>query len=123
MKVKYKKYGEAFLLVFIFLGFFSMLLTLLGYFNITSSKITEYLILFLTMISLFIGGFFLGKKCGQKGWLEGIKIGSMVIFLFFLISYLGFDQGLNVKVCIYYLILLVSSILGSMIGINKKEEN
>lgn len=123
MKVKYKKYGEAFLLVFIFLGFFSMLLTLLGYFNITSSKITEYLILFLTMVSLFIGGFFLGKKCEQKGWLEGIKIGSMVIFLFFLISYLGFDQGLNVKVCIYYLILLVSSILGSMIGINKKEEN
>lgn len=123
MKVKYKKYGEAFLLVFIFLGFFSMMSTLLGYFNITSSKITEYLILFLTMISLFIGGFFLGKKCEQKGWLEGIKIGSMVIFLFFLISYLGFDQGLNVKVCIYYLILLVSSILGSMIGINKKEGN
>lgn len=100
-----------------------MLSTLLGYFNITSLKVTEYLILFLTMISLFIGGFFLGKKCEKKGWLEGIKIGSMVIFLFFLISYLGLDQGFNIRVCIYYLLLLISSILGSMLGINKKEEN
>jgi len=121
--VKYKKYGEAFLLVFIFLGFFSMLSTLLGYFNITSLKVTEYLILFLTMTSLFIGGFFLGKRCEKKGWLEGIKIGSIIIFLFFLISYLGLDQGLNLKVFIYYLLLLASSVLGSMLGINKKVEN
>ncbi len=121
--MKYKKYGEAFLLVLIFLGFFSMASTLLGYFNITSLKVTEYLILFLTMISLFIGGFFLGKKCEQKGWLEGMKIGSIMIFLFFLIGYLGLDQGLNIRVCIYYLLLLISSVLGSMIGINKKEED
>ncbi len=121
--MKYKKYGEAFLLILVLLTFFSMLVTLLGYFNILSEKITQLSILFSTMITLFIGGVYLGKKSEKKGWLEGIKIGLFIVFLFFLISYLGLDQGINLKTFIYYLILIASSMLGSMLGINRKQEN
>lgn len=121
--MKYKKYGEAFLLILILLTFFSMLVTLFGYFNILSEKVTQLFILFSTMLTLFIGGIYLGKKCEKKGWLEGIKIGFLIIFLFFLISYLGLDQAINLKVFIYYLLLIAVSMLGSMLGINKKKEN
>ena len=81
------------------------------------------MILFSTMLTLFLGGMYLGKNCEKKGWLEGIKIGLVVIFLFFLISYLGLDQGITLKSFLYYLILMASSMLGSMLGINKRQES
>ena len=121
--MKYKKYGEVFLLVLVLLAFFSMLVTLFGYFNILSEKVTQLFILFSTMLTLFLGGIYLGKKCEKKGWFEGIKIGILMVVFFFLISYLGLDQGINLKSFLYYIILIASSMLGSMLGINRKEEN
>ena len=120
--MKYRKYGEAFLLSSILLFFFSMIVTLFGHFNLISSKMMQPILLFITMFSFFAGGLYLGVKCEKRGWLEGLKLGSFLAFLFFLISYLGFDQGMHLKTFLYYLLLLSSSILGSMLGISKQTE-
>lgn len=118
---KYIKYLKSLLYVFIPMLVFSIITSILYYFNITSSSLNNYLKLFSIAISIFIGGIYIGTKADNKGWLEGIKIGLIVIFLVFVISYLAFDNSIDVKDFIYYSILLVSSILGSMIGINKKK--
>lgn len=101
----------------------NIILSLLYYFNIISSGTSNYLKLFIVAISMLIGGIYIGSKANKKGWLEGLKVGIGVIALLFIISYLAFDQGMSIKTVIYYFILLVSSMLGSMIGINKRKGN
>lgn len=118
----YLKYLKALLYIFIPTIVITFLLSILHYFNILNSSIIDYLKLFTIILSMFVGGIYIGSKANSKGWLEGLKIGGVIIILFFIISYLAFDKGINIKNLIYYLILLASSTLGSMIGISKKKE-
>lgn len=101
----------------------NFILSLLYYFNLIGSGIINYLKLFVVTISMLIGGVYIGRRTSKNGWLEGLKVGAEVIVLFFIVSYLAFDKGINIKTIIYYFILIAASILGSMIGINKKKLN
>ncbi|MCI5967803.1 MAG: TIGR04086 family membrane protein [Tenericutes bacterium] len=101
----------------------NFILSLLYYFNLIGSGIINYLKLFVVTISMLIGGIYIGRRTSKNGWLEGLKVGAEVIVLFFIVSYLAFDKGINIKTIIYYFILIAASILGSMIGINKKKLN
>ncbi len=101
----------------------NFILSLLYYFNLIGSGIINYLKLFVATISMLIGGIYIGRRTSKNGWLEGLKVGAEVIVLFFIVSYLAFDKGINIKTIIYYFILIAASILGSMIGINKKKLN
>lgn len=121
--MKYLKYLKVLLYILIPILFLNIILTLLYYFNILSTTGTNYFKLAIIVISMLVGGIYIGSKAEKKGWLEGIKIGLEVIVLLFLISYLGFDKGINIKTLIYYFLILASSMLGSMIGINKRKTN
>lgn len=98
----------------------SIVSTIINYFDLLSNSTLKYINIILIVISMFIGGFYLGKRSDSKGWLEGIKLGLIWVILLFIVSYLGFDKGLNFKVLIYYIILVFSSMFGGVIGINKK---
>lgn len=100
----------------------NIILSVLYYFNLLSSGIINYLKLFIILISMLIGGIYIGKEATKKGWLEGLKVGLEVIIILFIIDYLAFDKGITIKNLIYYFILILSSTLGSMIGINKRKK-
>ena len=57
----------------------------------------------------------------KKNWKVILEIGIGAIILLFVVSYLAYDKGVNIKSIIYYFILIMSSMLGSMIGINKRK--
>ena len=69
---------------------------------------------------MLLSGIYLGSKVKEKGYLEGIKISGIIVLLFIIVS-LILKQKLNLNSFIYYFILIVSSTIGSMIGINKKD--
>ena len=115
------KYLKSFSYILIAVIIFNLIISILYYFNIIGSNIINYFKLIMIAISMLIGGIFIGINSNKKGWLEGIKIGVAIIIMFFIISYSAFDQGINIKTIIYYFILLSSSMLGSMIGINRKK--
>ena len=69
----------------------------------------------------YLRGIYIGNRTNKKGYLEGLKVGIISIIIFLIISYLAFDKVINIKNIIFYFILLISSVLGSMIGINKKK--
>lgn len=117
---KYIKYLKSLLYIFIPLLISNLVLSILYYFNILSNKTLSILNIILVLLSMFIGGLYIGKKANKKGYLEGIKIGLIAIIILFIISYLAFDKGINIHKIIYYFILLSSSTIGSMLGINKK---
>ncbi|MBE6147583.1 MAG: TIGR04086 family membrane protein [Firmicutes bacterium] len=117
----YVKYLKVLLYIFIPLLILNALISIFYYFGIIPSNIINYFKLVISCISMLIGGVYIGIKSNKKGWLEGIKVGFIVIILYFIISYLVFDSGISIKTLLYYLILLISSMLGSIIGINLKK--
>ena len=117
------KYLKALLYIFIGLLLTTLIITAFNYFNIFNTTTSKWLKLLLIILSIFAGGYYIGKQSTSKGYLEGLKIAGIVILLFFTIGYLGFEMKFHLKNIIYYLVIVTSSILGSITGINKKLRN
>lgn len=106
-------------LLIILLG--SIIITFLYYFNIISNNIYNIFKLIIPIISLFFTTKSFTRTAREKGYLEGAKIGFLTVIIFIIITSLT-KQGFNLKMTIYFLLLLITSILGGMIGINQKEK-
>lgn len=96
------------------------LITILNYFNILSSSAVSYLKLIIILITTFSSGILIGKTAIKNGWLEGLKLGISIVLLMILFSYLGLDKTPTYKNIVYYIIIIITSILGGMIGISKR---
>ena len=91
---------------FIFVLGLSLIFSTLNYFNIIKDNLFNVIKILIPVISIFIGAFRLGKKAEKKGWLEGIKLGSIVILLMFIFSLIFFRNSITLKTILYYLLLL-----------------
>lgn len=119
----FKNLGLSFIFVIISFLVLTLLMTLFSYFNILKDGGVAICKIIIPILSLFIGGFLLGKKVSKKGWLEGIKIGLLCLIFMIIFNYLAYSFTFDVKNLLYYSILMISSIFGSMIGINFKKNN
>ena len=118
-----KKLSKSIGISIILLLILTFIITLLNYINLINIKLVTAFSYITPFISFFIGGLLLGKTSTNKGWLEGIKFGLIIIILLFIFNYLAFNQGFNISNIILYIITLISSIIGSMIGINLKNSD
>lgn len=118
-----KKLSKSLGISIIILLVMTFIITLLNYINLINIKIVNAFSYITPFISFFIGGLLLGKTSINKGWLEGIKFGLVIIILSFIFNYLAFDQGFNISNVILYTITILSSIIGSMVGINLKNSD
>ena len=99
----------------------SIIVTIFNYFNVISGIPLKILFLLIPLISIFIGSYKLGKLSNQKGYIEGIKYGSIYLIIFLIISII--TKSFTYLSIIYYIVLMIISILGSILGINKKRES
>lgn len=107
--------GKFFISLFIYL----IIITIFAYFNIISYNVVSVLS-FIFMILLFlISGFKTGKISEKKGFISGLFIGIVITFILLLLS-LIFKSFPTLKSLLYFFILIISSVIGGMIGINKK---
>jgi len=106
-------YGFLFVLTFI--------LSLLNYINFIDGTFSFFMV-FNLVISVFIGGFLCGKCSLKKGWLEGLKFGFVFLIILSIFSFFGFSNSISFKYFVFCSIILVSSILGGMIGIGFRKE-
>lgn len=102
---------------------FSIILTIFNYYDIITGNLFKIIKILIPSLALFVGGFKVGNSATKKGYIEGIKLGLIMVILLFLFGYLGFNASFNISLILYYIILIISSILGAMIGINKKVTN
>ena len=114
-----KKYSFSFFITFILIISFLFFINGLFYFNIMNEAIYRFFKIIIVVISIFIGSFYLGKKCENKGYFYGFLYGLITICFLFLLSII-FGK-LQVKLLFYYLIIISSSTLGGTIGIRKKK--
>lgn len=116
----FKKYGKTMGIFLVVVFLLLVILTFLNIGNILYTKSTDTIILVGMILFFAIIGFEYGKKAQAKGYLEGLKIGASLILLLIVINLLFYQTGFSIARFIYYLVLILSSTLGSMIGINRK---
>lgn len=116
-----KKYGLRLIYTLIAIFIFLILSTTLYYFNIINNTIYKVTKIIIVLLSIFINSFILGKSANQKGYLEGLKLGTMIIPIFFILTLIT-STPLKLRVILYYMIIMISSIFGSMVGISRKKE-
>ncbi len=105
-----------FLVPFIVLLF---IITIFYYFDLLSNQSIKYFKIIILLLSCLSGGFYIGRKSQNKGYLNGIILSGIILACFFLINlFLG---DLKWQVIIYYLIIVITTTIGSMIGINQKK--
>ncbi|MEI3499671.1 MAG: TIGR04086 family membrane protein [Bacilli bacterium] len=114
-----KNLGFSLLFIIGSLLILTLLLTLFNYFNLFSNGIVSTFKIIIPIISLFAGGFFIGKKSCKQGWLEGLKLSLIFTIILILFNSLGLGNKLELKNILYYLIIIISCMFGGMLGINK----
>ena len=108
-------------LFFILLLSGALIFTIIDYFSLINIKVISILRFIYPILCLFIVSYRLGRCSFKKGYIEGLKMGGMIIFVF-TVFILLFSQY-QIKTLLYDVILLLTSTLGSMIGINRKKNN
>lgn len=117
--LNYGKFLGIFTIIELMLTFIISLLNLFG----LNSGITTIILFVANIILIFALSFSNAIKKAKKGLLEGLTLGAMFIFLMYLIKLILFGPKISISTIIYYIILLVTSILGALIGVNKKPSN
>jgi len=117
----FKNLGMSFAYIIGTLLILTFIITILSYFNFMRDKIVSIFKITIPIISLFIGGYYIGKKSIKKGFIEGLKLSLIFSIILIIFNFLAFDNSFKLKYLLFYLILIISSILGSMIGINRKK--
>jgi len=99
-----------------------MILTII--ISILNSLFTKNFTIFkiiIPIISTLSASIYLGKHTKEKAYLEGLKFSVIYLVLITIIK-LILKQTFNYQTIIIYITMIISSIIGTMIGINLKKE-
>jgi len=112
------------LLTLKFFGFFligSFILSVFNYFFMSSKTVHVIGLIFLILLFL-VFSFKEARISSSRGIITGLKIGLFLNAILIFINLILFQSSFKFLRFIYYIILLFSSILGSIIGVNTKKE-
>jgi len=117
--VRYLKLTGIFIGIVMFSALLFGLLNLIG----LNYKITTVLNIVVMVILFLVFGFIEGLNTSKKGFVAGFKIGILFIIVLVLFNLIWFKSSFFVSRLVYYLILILSSVVGAMIGINRKKKD
>lgn len=116
-----KKIGKFLLTTFGSIIILGLVLNTLYYFDIINNNVYNIMKMIIVLIVLFINAFFLGKESLKYGIVEGLKLGAFFLLIMFVLK-LIINSGFDIRTLIYTFIILLTTSLGAIIGINKKEK-
>lgn len=117
-----KKLGKIIITTLLSIIILGLILTILYYFDIINNNIYNIMKMVIVLLSLFINAFFLGKNSTKYGLVEGLKLGAIFLIIMFIIKIFT-SNSFDIRTVIYSIIILLTTSIGSVIGINKKEIN
>lgn len=104
-------------LFFMILLVYLLIMSTLYYFEVFEYKTISIINYISIIVMFFLLGFKVSKLEKQKGYLNGFLISSMVVILFVLVSLIL--SKLSFSSLVYYLSVILSSIVGGIIGVSK----
>ena len=100
----------------------TIILTILSFFNVLGPTLVNIFMIINLCLATITGGFITGRNAFNKGWLEGLKFGILFTIIILLFNLLGIGSAFNLLNIVSYVIIIITSIIGSMIGISLKQE-
>ena len=104
--------------VFMLVVVISFIFSLLLRFTSLQETSVAWIIVTLSFITLFIGGFISGGRGKEKGWLLGGATGGAYTLVIFLFQYLGNDSLFTLHQMLFHLGFIGTAALGGIIGVN-----
>lgn len=116
-----KRLGKILLSTFISIVALGFLLNVLYYFDIIEGNIYNIMKMIIVLICLFVNAFLLGKESLKYGMVEGLKLGTFFLSIMIILK-LIINSTFDIRTFIYSLIILLTTSVGAIIGINRKEK-
>lgn len=116
-----KKIGKFLLTTIVSIVILGLLLNILYYFDIINIVIYNIMKMAIVLIVLFINAFFLGKTSIKYGMIEGLKLGAIFLFVMIILKLIT-NSTFDIRTFIYSLIILLTTSVGAIVGINRKEK-
>ncbi|WP_374722391.1 TIGR04086 family membrane protein [Peribacillus tepidiphilus] len=96
----------------------SLIFSILLRFSSLNESSLKYVVMAISFLSIFMGGFISGGKGKKQGWLLGGGTGLLYTSIVFLFQYLGHDHLFSLKEWIYYACFILTSMMGGILGVN-----
>ncbi len=112
--------------IYKFILFILIITTIQTFINLIfpiNKKTNQLISLIIILIYSLFSGIKKGLRSNEKAYLQGLKLGSINILILYILSIITLDFRITIKRILYYLIIIGITILGSIIGINKKGTN
>lgn len=103
-----------------FIIILTFILTIINIIWSVNGTINSLIALIVILLYSFIKGIKVGLKTTEKAYVVGFKVGLVNVFILLVMSLLFLNYHITIKKVIYYAIILITTILGSIIGINKR---
>ena len=118
-----KKYITTLLSIMLSILIITLILTTFYYYDLISTDTYKYLKIGTLIITLLLNSIVIGKNSIKNGYLDGIKLGIMLIIFCTLVTIM--NKSISIKLILYNIIILITTTFGSIIGINtmKIEKN
>ena len=114
-----KKFSLSILSIIITIIFVTLFLTVLYYFDYISTDTYKFFKIGALVLTLVINSIILGRNSIKKGYLDGIKLGILLVLFCTFVTIV--QKKITIHLILYNIIILISTTLGSMIGINTKK--
>ena len=116
-----KKIGKILGGTFLSIIILGLILNIFYYFDLISNNVYNISKMLIILISLFIYSYLLGKYSEKYGLIEGLKLGSFFLIIMILIKIL-INDSFSIRTILYIIIILLTTGIGGVLGINKKEK-
>lgn len=115
MNINGKVFLKSIIVIFCLMMITSLIGNIFYYFDIFSSTTMKYYEMVSVMFSSFIGGYVMGLSISSKGYLYGLILSFIVVFIYVVLSIIL--NNMHLSNILYYLIVTFCITFGSMIGI------
>ncbi|MGM8214224.1 TIGR04086 family membrane protein [Bacillaceae bacterium W0354] len=119
-RIRASLYGVTAILIFMLVG--SLLIALTVHFSSISTTTLRWTTFIISVLILMVGGFIAGKKTEEKGWITGLIVGAVYVLGVMLYQFLAQDTWMHDRQIAYFTIFILSSTIGSMLGVNTNSE-
>lgn len=116
-----KRLGKVILFALLSIIILGLLLNTLYYFDIISNNIYNIMKMIIVLTTLFINALILGKNTDKYGILEGLKLGAIFILIMIILKIIT-NSTFDIRTFIYSIIIILTTSIGSIIGINKLQK-
>ena len=99
---------------------FNLIISLIYLFTNISYNIISTILLIFYLICFATLGYFIAKNSNKKGIIIGLIVGIVTILVLFSLSLL-FNNPISIKIILYYLLVVLCVILGSILAKNTKK--